>query len=199
MTEGKFTTSLRFQLAQSERWRKVKVNALLVLVTMIWGSSFLIVQQTIRLTGPFTFLAMRFSIAALVLAVIFHKRLAQITRAEIITGTLIGLFLFGAYALQSIGLQYTTSSKAGFISGLYVPLVAILAVPLLRQKPTLSSLLGVMLSVVGVTLISGNSSFQFTFGLGEFLVMGCAIATALHVICISKFAPQVDAMNLALV
>ncbi len=199
MTAGKFTTSLRSQLAQSERWRKVKVNALLVLVTMIWGSSFLIVQQTIRLTGPFTFLAMRFSIGALVLAVIFHKRLVQITRAEIITGSIIGLFLFGTYALQTIGLQYTTSSKAGFISGLYVPLVAILTVPLLRQKPTLSSLLGVMLSVVGVTLISVNSSFQFTFGLGEFLVMGCAIATALHVICISKFAPQVDAMNLALV
>ena len=199
MTEGKFTTSLRSQLAQSARWRKVKVNALLVLVTMIWGSSFLIVQQTIKLTGPFTFLAMRFSIAALVLAVIFHQRLAQITRAEIITGSLIGLFLFGAYALQSIGLQYTTSSKAGFITGMYVPLVAILAVPLLRQKPTLSSLLGVMLSVVGVTLISVNSSFQFTFGLGECLVMGCAIATALHVIGISKFAPRVDAMNLALV
>jgi drug/metabolite transporter (DMT)-like permease len=199
MTEVKRTTSLRSQLTQSERWRTVKVNALLVLVTMIWGSTFLIVQQTIRLTGPFTFLAMRFGIGALVLAVIFHKRLAQITRAEIITGSLIGLFLFGTYALQTTGLQYTTSSKAGFITGLYVPLVAILAVPLLRQKPTLSSLLGVMLSVVGVTLISVNSSFQFTFGLGEFLVMGCAIATALHVICISKFAPRVDAMNLALV
>src|SRR5438552_3290314 len=199
MTEVKCTTSLRSQLAQSERWRKVKVNALLVLVTMIWGSSFLIVQQTIRLTGPFTFLAMRFGIGALVLAVVFHKRLARITRAEIVTGSIIGLFLFGVYALQTTGLQYITSSKAGFITGLYVPLVAILAVPLLRQKPTLSSLLGVMLSVVGVTLISVNSSFQFTFGLGEFLVMGCAIATALHVICISKFAPRVDAMNLALV
>ena len=199
MTEVKRTTSLRSQLAQSERWRNVKVNALLVLVTMIWGSTFLIVQQTIRLTGPFTFLAMRFGIGALVLAVIFHKRLAQITRAEIITGSFIGLFLFGAYALQTTGLQYTTSSKAGFITGLYVPLVAILAVPLLRQKPTLSSLLGVMLSVVGVTLISVNSSFQFTFGLGELLVVGCAIACALHVIFISKFAPGVDAINLAIV
>jgi len=199
MTEGKSTTSLRSLLTQSERWRHVKVNALLVLVTMIWGSSFLIVQQTIRLTGPFTFLAMRFSIAALVLAVIFHKRLAQITRAEIIAGSIIGLFLFSSYALQSMGLQHTTSSKAGFITGMYVPLVAILAVPLLRQKPTLSSLLGVMLSVVGLTLISVNSSFQFTFGLGEFLVMGCAIATALHVIFISKFSPGVDAINLALV
>ena len=199
MTEGKRTTSLRSQLPLSERWRNVKVNALLVFVTMIWGSTFLIVQQTIRLTGPFTFLAMRFGIGALVLAVIFHKRLAHITSAEIFTGSLIGLFLFGTYALQTTGLQYTTSSKAGFITGLYVPLVAILAVPMLRQKPTLGSMLGVIFSVAGLALISVNSSFQFTFGLGEFLVMGCAVACALHVIFISKFAPQVDAMNLALV
>src|SRR5215469_5516419 len=199
MTEGKRTSGLRSQLAQSERWRKVKVNALLVFVSMIWGSTFLTVQQTIRLTGPFTFLAMRFGIAALVLAVIFHKRLAQITRVEIITGSLIGLFLFGTYALQTTGLQYTTSSKAGFITGLYVPLVAILAGPLLRQKPTLGHVLGVTLSVAGLAFISVNGSFKFTFGLGELLVVGCAIACALHVIFISKFAPRVDAINLAIV
>lgn len=199
MTKVKLTTSLRSQLVQSERWRNVKVNALLVLVTMIWGSSFLIVQQTIRLAGPFTFLAIRFSIGALVLAVIFHKRLVQITRAEIITGSIIGLFLFATYALQTIGLEYITSSKAGFITGLYVPLVAILAVPLLRQKPTFGSMLGVIFSVAGLALISVNGSLRFSFGLGEFLVMGCAIAAALHIICISKFAPRVDAMNLALV
>ena len=199
MTELEPTTNLRYQLPQSERWRKVKVNALLVCVSMIWGSTFLIVQQTIKLTGPFTFLAMRFSIGALVLALIFHKRLALITRAEIITGSIIGLFLFGTYALQTTGLQYTTSSKAGFITGMYVPLVAILAVPMLRQKPTLGSIQGVMLSVAGLALISVNSSFQFTFGLGELLVMGCAITCALHVIFISKFAPGVDAINLAIV
>jgi drug/metabolite transporter (DMT)-like permease len=199
MTELEPTTGLRSQLTQSERWRSVRVNALLVLVTMIWGSTFLIVQQTIRLTGPFTFLAMRFGIGALLLAVIFRKRLARITRVELMTGSIIGLFLFGAYALQTTGLQYTTSSKAGFITGLYVPLAAILGVPLLRQKPTLSGLLGVMLSLTGLILISIKNTFQLTFGLGEFLVMGCAVACALHVICISKFAPRVDAMNLALV
>ncbi len=199
MTKLESITSLCYQLTQSERWRKVKVNALLVFITMIWGSTFLIVQDTIKLTDPFTFLAMRFSIGALVLASIFHKRLAQITRTEILTGSIIGLFLFGTYALQTTGLQYTTSSKAGFITGMYVPLVAILAVPMLRQKPTLGSILGVILSVAGLVLISVNSSFQFTFGLGELLVVGCAIACALHVIFISKFAPGVDAINLAIV
>src|SRR5260370_15172023 len=174
-------TSLHYQLTQSERWRKVKVNALLVFVTMIWGSTFLIVQHTLKLTGPFTFLAMRFSVGALVLAVIFHKRLAQITRAEIITGSIIGLFLFGAYALQTTGLQYTTSSKAGFITGLYVPLVAILAVPMLRQKPTLGSILGVIFSVAGIAPLLGNNSLPFHLCPGEFLGVGCACSRPLPV------------------
>jgi drug/metabolite transporter (DMT)-like permease len=193
------TSSLRSQLSQLERWRKVKVNALLVLVTMIWGSTFLIVQHTLTLTGPFTFLALRFSIGAIVLGAIFHKRLARITSAEIIMGSIIGLFLFATYALQTTGLQYISSSKAGFISGLYVPLVAILAVPVLHQKPTLGSMLGVALSLTGIILISLNKSFQFTFGLGEMLVLGCAVTSALHIIFISKFSPRVDAINLALV
>ncbi|MGH2493497.1 MAG: DMT family transporter [Ktedonobacteraceae bacterium] len=198
-TQAATTGNLRSQIARLEGWRKVKVNALLVLVTMIWGSTFLIVQHTIALTGPFTFLAMRFGIGTLALAAIFHKRLARITSAEIIMGSIIGIFLFATYALQTTGLQYISSSKAGFISGLYVPLVAILAVPMLRQRPTLGGLLGVAFSLTGVLLISVNRSFQLTFGLGELLVLGCAVAAALHVIFISKFSPRVDALNLALV
>lgn len=197
---AEFTEISRFpRQPQLERWSKVRVNALLVLVTMIWGSTFLIVRHTITLTGPFTFLAMRFGIGGAALALIFHKRLARITSAELIMGSVIGLFLFAAYALQTTGLQYISSSKAGFITGLYVPLVPILAVPILRQRPTAGSMSGVVLSLLGVMLISVNSSFQFTFGLGELLVLGCAVASALHVILISKFSPRVDAINLALV
>ncbi len=130
------TNSMRSPQTSIERQRKLRANALLIVVTMIWGSSFLIVQQTLTLVGPFTFLAMRFGFAVLVLAFLFRKRLMQITYAEILTGSIIGLFLFATYAFQTVSLQYTTSSQAGFISGMYVPLVAILAIPLLKQKPT---------------------------------------------------------------
>lgn len=187
------------RLPHLARSRKVKANCLLVLVTMVWGSTFLIVQHTLALTGPFTFLTLRFGIGAIVLAAIFHKRLARISSAEIIMGCVIGVVLFAAYALQTTGLQYISSSKAGFITGLYVPLVAILAVPMLHQKPTLGSILGVALSLSGIILISVNRSFQLTFGLGELLVLGCALASALHVIFIGKFTPRVDAINLAIV
>ena len=166
---------------------------------MIWGSSFVIVQHALTFVGPFTFLAMRFGFAVLVLAFLFRKRLIHITYIEILSGSIIGLFLFASYAFQTVSLRYTTSSQAGFISGMYVPLVAILAIPLLRQKPTLGSILGILLSMSGLILLSVKNTFQITIGPGEILALACAFASALHVICISKFAPRADAINLTIV
>src|ERR1700693_2503158 len=156
------TISMRSPQTPFERQRKLRANVLLIVVTMIWGSSFLIVQHTLTLVGPFTFLAMRFGFAVLVLAILFRKRLIHINYTEILTGSIIGLFLFASYAFQTVSLQYTTSSQAGFISGMYVPLVAILAIPLLQQKPTLGSILGILLSMSGLILLSIKNGFQIT-------------------------------------
>jgi drug/metabolite transporter (DMT)-like permease len=193
------TNSMRSPQTPFERQRKLRANALLIVVTMIWGSSFLIVQHTLILVGPFTFLAMRFGFAVLVLAFLFRKRLIHITYAEILTGSIIGLFLFASYVFQTVSLEYTTSSQAGFISGMYVPLVAILAIPLLKQRPALGGILGILLSMSGLILLSIKNGFQITVGPGEMLALACAFASALHVICISKFAPKADAINLTIV
>src|SRR6266849_287035 len=193
------TISMRSPQTHFERQRKLRANVLLIVVTMIWGSSFLIVQHALTFVCPFTFLAMRFGFAVLVLAFLFRKRLIHITSTEILSGSIIGLFLFASYAFQTVSLQYTTSSQAGFISGMYVPLVALLALPLLRQKPTLGSILGILLSMSGLILLSVKNTFQITIGPGEILALSCAFASALHVICISKFAPRADAINLTIV
>jgi len=121
---------------------------------MIWGSTFLVTQQTIKLISPFQYLGLCFGVAALSLALIFPGHLRRIRRAEVFSGSMIGLFLFAGYALQAHGLQYTTSSKAGFITGLNVPLVPLLSLLLLRQKPTRASVIGIVLSLVGLTLLS---------------------------------------------
>ena len=93
-TLAEATNSMRLPQTPIDRQRKLRTNALLIVVTMIWGSSFLIVQHTLTLVGPFTFLAMRFGFAVLVLAFLFRKRLIHITYTEILTGSIIGLFLF---------------------------------------------------------------------------------------------------------
>jgi drug/metabolite transporter (DMT)-like permease len=190
------------QIPSRPRWSwrsNLGFDLLLVSVAAIWGSTFLVVKDTLTLVGPFSFLGLRFTIGAITLALIFRKRLARISRAEIKYGLLIGIFLFAMYAFQTVGLQFTAASKAAFITGLYVPLVPLLLLFLLRQRPTVGATIGVVLSVVGLFLVSLNDDFNLEIGWGEILVVACAIAAALHIVLISKFAPQLDPINLTIV
>ncbi|MBO0784020.1 MAG: DMT family transporter [Ktedonobacteraceae bacterium] len=175
------------------------IGLVLLLATLIWGSTFLVVQRTITLTGPFTFLALRFSIGALTLALIYHRRLIHLTRYELCAGSLMGIILFASYATQTLGLQYTTTSMAGFLTGLYVPFVPLLSILLLRRWPALGAMLGIVLSFCGLTLLSLNEHFALSFGPGEMLILACAVGNALHIVLISKYAPRADAINLSLV
>ena len=191
------TTTEEVAQAQQDSLRShtLRHDALLVLVTLIWGSTFLIVKNAVRLSGPFTYLTLSYGVGSLTLAIIFHKRLRHITRKELLSG----LILFIGFALQTIGLQYTTVSKAGFITGLSIPLVPVFAFLLLRQKPTQGAIVGFVLSLTGLFLLSFNDKFNLVFGLGEILILGAAIAFALHIVNVSRFAPNVDAINLAIV
>lgn len=181
------------------RWRQLRLDGLLILVTVIWGSTFLITQSAVRVTGPFTYLALSFAVGALSLSIVFHRHLRRLTRAELLSGMFIGVFVFAGYALQTVGLQYTTSSKAGFITGMYVPLVPIFSLFILRQRPTRGAIIGIALSVLGLALLSLTNQFNFQFGLGETLELCCAFAFALQIVCISKFVRAADAMNLTII
>jgi drug/metabolite transporter (DMT)-like permease len=176
----------------------LRYDALLVFITMIWGSTFLVVKYVVRLSGPFTYLAFAYGIGALTLALIFRKRLARITRAELRNGLIIGLFLFTGYALQTTGLQFTTVSKAGFITGLNVPLIPLFMFLLLRQKAARGAIAGILLSFVGLFLLSLSNKLTLSIGVGELLIFGAAIAFALHVVNISRFSPGADATNLVI-
>lgn len=178
--------------------RRLRYDALLVFITMIWGSTFLVVKNTIRISGPFTYLAFAYGVGALTLALIFRKRLMCITRAELRNGLIIGLFLFTGYALQTTGLQFTTVSKAGFITGLNVPLIPVFMFLLLRQKASRGAVIGIILSFTGLFLLSFNNHLTLSIGIGELLIFGAAIAFALHVVAISRFSPGVDATNLVI-
>lgn len=176
----------------------LRYDALLVLITMIWGSTFLVVKNTVHASGPFTYLAFAYGVGALTLALIFRRRLARITRAELRNGLIIGLFLFTGYTLQTTGLQFTTVSKAGFITGLNVPLVPVFMFLLLRQKASRGAVAGIIISFTGLFLLSFNNHLTPSLGMGELLIFGAAIAFALHIVCISRFSPGADATNLVI-
>lgn len=186
-------------LEKNTRWKSWQVDLLLIFVTLIWGSTFLVVQNSIKSIGPFSFIGIRFGVAALALAVLFHKRLFRITRQELAYGSLIGLFLWGGYIFQTCGLQFTTTSKAGFITGMSVVIVPLICVLFFRQIPTIGAIVGISLAACGMFLLSMGNKFNLDFGLGEALVLAGAFCFACHIVAVGAFAPGKDPINLSII
>lgn len=176
------------------RWQ---ADLTLVFITVIWGSTFVMVKNALDDVQPMTFVAWRFWIATLVLVFLFRQQARTISRAEWRAGMLIGLFLAMGYIFQTIGLQYTTSAKAGFITGLNIVLVPIFSAMLLRQAPGRWAMMGVVLATVGLALLSLNA--DLTLQRGDAWVMACAVAFALHIVSISHFTARHSAISLAIV
>lgn len=167
----------------------------LVFVTLIWGSTFVIVKGALNSVGPFGFVTFRFLLAALVLGAIFWSRIRTSARSEMLAGVLIGVWLFAGYILQTIGLQYTTTSKAGFITGLAVVLVPLFSTVFLRRPPSRGALFGVLLATAGLALLSLHG--DLSFAPGDLWVLGGAVSFALHITTIAHFAPRMDPLRLA--
>ncbi len=170
---------------------------MLLWVTLIWGSTFVLVQQAVERFPVFAFLCLRFVLATVVLCLCFGRRLRALQPRMAAAGVVIGLFLFAGYAFQTVGLQYTSSSKAGFITGLSVVIVPILSALLLKRVPERQALLGVVLSTVGLALLTLGR--DLTPGRGDLIVLGCAFCYALHITAVSLYAPQTDALALTIV
>ncbi len=175
------------------------VDGLLALVTLIWGGTFLLVQASVRLTGPFEFLTLRFGLAALALVVIFPRRLRRLTHHDLAAGATIGGFLFGGYALQTLALQQTLSSRVGFLTGLNVVFVPLLVLGVLRRRVRVGAMIGVALAALGLAFLALGTHLDFTFGPGEWGALSCAVSFACQVVATSHFAPRAEATNLALV
>ncbi|OEH92851.1 DMT family transporter [Bacillus solimangrovi] len=161
----------------------------LLLVALIWGAAFVIVQNAVELLDPFTFNAIRFLFATLFLfgwiVIVSRHLLQQITKKLLLSGFIMGTWLCVAFALQTFALIYTTSSKTGFLTGLNVVLVPIFAYFFLRQYPKPSALFGTILALIGLYLLTFGDSTELNRG--DLLAFLCAIAFAMHIIVTSKF------------
>lgn len=177
--------------------RQWQADGLLLLVALIWGSTFVLVKQTVAQFPVYAFLFLRFALATVALVLFFGRRLRAIGFRELRVGVTIGVFLFGGYALQTVGLQYTTASKAGFVTGLSVVMVPILSALFLKHTAGPGALLGVVLSTIGLTLLTLEGDLRPAYG--DWLVLGCAVCFALHVTSVGVFAPQMNVLALTVV
>ncbi len=181
----------------AHRRRQLGADLALLLVTVIWGGTFVMVKDATSGYPVFHFLALRFGLALAGLLAIGWRRLRTLNRRNVASGALLGLFLLAGYAFQTLGLQHTTASKAGFITGLNVAIVPVLAALVLRRLPQRAAVLGVFLATMGMALLSLDNSLRV--GQGDLLVLLCALAFALHIVGVSAFAPGVDPIALTIV
>ena len=170
----------------------MKADLVLVLVALIWGSTFVLVKQALDSISTLLFLTLRFAIAAAALALIFRGRgVRQSRRREWMAGAIVGCFLFTGYCLQTTGLKYTTASKAGFITGFYIVLVPLFSAAIYRRAPQTAELAGVGLAAVGMSLLT-DPSLRLDIGLGDLLVLGSAVAYAFHILALGRFSVEMS-------
>lgn len=163
----------------------------LVLITAMWGATFLIVHVAVQYSGPWFFVGMRFITAGLISAVIFARALRGITLKEIAAGSAIGLMIFLGYGLQTVGLQAINSSTSAFITALYVPLVPVLQWIVFKKPPRPLTWVGAGLAFFGLVLLADPAGVGFTFGSGEVATVASTLPIAAEIILIGWFAGKV--------
>jgi drug/metabolite transporter (DMT)-like permease len=167
---------------------------LLLLVAAVWGLTFTLIKNALVDIPPFTFNALRFLTAGLSLLLLVGKKIYLIDKKIIISGIIIGLLLFGGYTFQTIGLNYTSASNSGFITGLAVIFVPVMSAFIYKKIPSLSTSIGVMAALTGLYYLSIENSIQIN--LGDLLTVLCALFFALHVIAVEKYTKQHDTILL---
>ena len=160
----------------------------LFLITMIWGGGFVASDVALLSFTPFQIMTIRFLIGTILMGLFHVKDLKSMKKEEVLSGMFMGIALFLAYALQTIGLQYTTPSKNAFLTALNVGIVPILAFLFLRKKMNKTGIVGAILSVVGVGFLSLNA--DFSLGFGDVLTLLCAIAFAVQILLTSIFVKK---------
>lgn len=163
----------------------------LIGIAAVWGLTFVMVQDAIAELPAMAFLAYRFLPASLLVALVFRRALAALTPDGWRAGLVMGAFLTAGYVFQTVGLQYTSASSAGFITGLFVVLTPLFGRLLLGIRPGAVAWAAALVSAVGLLLLTGGGEEASLKG--DLLVLGCAASFALHIIVTDRAVDRFDA------
>jgi drug/metabolite transporter (DMT)-like permease len=170
--------------------------AALIAVTAVWGVTFVQVKDAVELYPLLAFLALRFVLATLVLTPPAARRVVSLGRSGGVGASGLGLLLAAGYVLQTAGLERTTVSGTGFITGMYVVLTPLLALVVFRTSVGGAAWAGVALSTVGLAMLAGIHAGSAT---GDVLVLVAAAVYSLQIVLMERYAPRYDALAFTLV
>src|SRR5690625_4897459 len=169
----------------------------LIFVAIIWGSGFVATAMTLKAYTPYQSMAGRFLVGAIFLAIIFHKQLKNIERSTIVKGTILGAILYIAFALQTVGLSFTTPSKNAFLTAVNVIAVPIICYVLFKKRLDRFEVFGAFLTIIGIGLLSVD--FSGAINIGDVLSLLCAFAFAFHITFTVKFVETEKPVSLTII
>ncbi len=170
-------------------------SLLLLFATIAWGSSFVLLKETIKHVPTFYVLAIRFLISSIILALIFYKSIKKIDKKTLIKGLFLGIVLSFAYAVQTVGLSYTTPARNAFLTASYCVMTPFIVWILTKKPPLIKNLLSAITCIIGIGFVafssgdSGNGNYLF----GDVLTFISAIFYGIQIVFTSKF--QKDGCN----
>lgn len=161
----------------------------MLFVVMIWGATFIIVQEALQDASTLLFLALRFGLAAVALAAAFAGRYSTFpaVKRSMAAGAFAGLALFSGYFFQTAGLRYTSAPKSAFITSLSVVTVPLIAALVYRSVPRAAEGIGVVLATAGLALLTLPES-GLGVGLGDLLTVVCALSFAAHIVIVGHYS-----------
>lgn len=171
---------------------KRKSELALIGVTLLWGATFVLVKNVLDHASTLVFLAMRFSLAAVALALLFRGRLLEapeLRKTSLTGGAIAGGCLFSAYFFQTFGLRYTTPSKSAFLTGLTTVLVPFLSSIVYQKTPHLSEVIGAGVATAGLAMLTLHAG-EFRIGFGDAVTLGCTVTFAMHILVLGRWAAK---------
>lgn len=169
----------------------------LLLVTVIWGSGYVVSDVALDVLNPYEMMTGRFLIAFIAMLILFSNKIKNIKRRTIIRGSILGVVLYLAFLFQTVGLSYTTPSKNAFLTAINVVLVPFIGLILYKNKIALRSYSGAFLSILGIGLLSLNGFSGFNFG--DFLTLIGAVFFSFQIILTSRFVRTENIFSIMIV
>lgn len=172
-------------------------DGMLLVTAIVWGSGFVITAIALDYLTAYQVMAGRFLLASIILIVLFGSRLKKASKSVIWKGVLLGTILYIAFALQTVGLQYTTPSKNAFLTAVNVIIVPLIAFAVYKRRIDGYEIIGSIIAIIGIGFLSLQGSL--TMNIGDALSLACAVAFAFDIFCTNLFVQKEDAITLTII
>ncbi|WP_066300096.1 DMT family transporter [Bacillus sp. FJAT-29937] len=172
-------------------------DGMLLFTAIVWGSGFVVTAIALEYLTAYQVMAGRFVIATLILMILFGYKFKGFTKSIVWKGALLGTFLFIGFALQTVGLEYTTPSKNAFLTAVNVVVVPIIAYLLYKRRIDRYEMIGSCIAIVGIGFLSLQGTM--TINIGDALSLACAVAFAFDIFYTNLFVQKEDAISLTIV